>query len=152
MEFKLPIIITSHFLAILAGILIGVYLVNPFIWNLLCKPDLLVENYTTEWVDGYTVHVTVKNDGCKKSPMCWIFCNAICNYPPEGQEGQDPIRDWRSYWIEELQPDESATCSFSFDVKVLLNENVDEMIIIVDATYGVEESNEKNNFEYFYWP
>jgi hypothetical protein len=149
-----PVIIWS-IIIMLQAVAIGVYFVDPLSWWRICKPDLLVENYTTEWPTegGYVVHVTVKNDGCKKSPLCWICVNAICWYPPEGQEGQDPIRDQRYWTIEELQPSETAaTHSFSFDAKVLMNERVDQIIIIVDATYYVQESNEENNFEYFDWP
>jgi len=143
-EFKLPIILTSVFLA---GVLIGVYIVHPFIWSRICKPDLLVENYTTEYVGGhYNVDVTVKNDGCAKSDECLVYCNAISTAPPVGQSD---IRVHQSWSLEELQPGETATCSFSFTVQMLGNQTVGIIEILVDAKGMVEESNENNNIEWW---
>jgi hypothetical protein len=125
------------------------YLSSPCNWP-KCLPDLLVEKYTTEWPaeGGYVVHVTVKNDGCAESGECLVYCNAISMAPPVGE---NEIRVQQSWILEELPPGETSTHSFSFDVKVLLNENVGRIEVLVDAKDMVAESNENNNIEWWIW-
>jgi len=116
-------------------------------------PDLRVDDYTTSSTMGvngmiYDIDVTVINDGRTKSGWFLVYCNAI-TYTP--YSGQNEIRAQQSWRVEELQPGETAICSFSFGQRRLFDERVDYIEILVDAKGMVAECYENNNMEWWHY-
>ena len=118
---------------------------------LVCDlPDLWIESYTADYVgEDYTIKAIVKNIGSKKSNPTLVYCNAISLIP---HPGVNDIRIQGREDLGEIQPGETATCSFKFKLSDLHAKEVGRIQIIVDPKDFVAECNEFNNTEQWPWP